>query len=573
MKITRLEERLTNPRGNRAVRRGIDPNRKESKSWGFETSVDIIVISALGIVAFALYSIRLKQDINWDLQNYHYYTAHAFLNGRLKQDLLPAGIQSYLNPLPYVHYYLLVNYLPPKWAAAATGALQGLSVPLVYLLSSRVVVNKYVVSPRDRFVVASLATVVGVASPMLLSEIGTSFADIYSAQLITLSLIILFGPFVQVRDRISPMPIQILGAGLIVGMATGCKLTNAVFALAGAFSILTITAPRFLNLCVWVFGGVIGFALTGGVWAVRVFNAFGNPFFPYWNGIFLSSLFRPSNLSEGRYIPRSLWHALTYPFLWSTGNNTTAEIGFTDIRYGVFSVLIIPATVIFIRSLVFGTRNSRELENTTGSAFANKVPALFIFVFYVTSYALWLAIFGEQRFAVPLELLSGIFLLILCDLLGRVRLSKLLILSVVSLLIIVCMKTSSWGRVRWTKTWFDLSVPQELLDPKAVYLKTEHRNAYVIPFFPQDARFFGIGSDSRLDRTIKHLVDSHKGPRRVLAYEQIERGTGEVLKSFGYQIDDCVGFRSKNDRFVACNLIRWQKGELLKVPLPHRPAP
>ena len=104
MKIARIEDWLTNARGGGTVRRVvIDPNREEPKSRRFERSTDILVIAALGIVAFALYSIRLKQDINWDLQNYHYYTAHAFLNGRLKQDLLPTGIQSYLNPFPYVH--------------------------------------------------------------------------------------------------------------------------------------------------------------------------------------------------------------------------------------------------------------------------------------------------------------------------------------------------------------------------------------------------------------------------------------------------------------------------------------
>src|SRR5258705_7735065 len=112
---------------------------------------------------------------------------------------------------------------------------------------------------------------------MLLSEVGTSFADIYSAELITLSLIILFGRFVPTTDRVNPQ--QILGAGIIVGMATGFKLTNAVFAVAGAFSIVIIIAPRVINLCIWISGAVVGFALTGGVCALRGFERLATPSF------------------------------------------------------------------------------------------------------------------------------------------------------------------------------------------------------------------------------------------------------------------------------------------------------
>jgi len=304
-----------------------------------------------------------------------------------------------------------------------------------------------------------------------------------------------------------------------------------------------------------------------------VFERFGNPFFPYWNGIFRSALYDPSNLSDRLYLPRSLRDALAYPFLWFIGNNTTAQIPFTDARFAVISVLLIPAAVMLTRSVVNARRIGGQTQHIPDRAFVKRMPALFISSFFLTSYALWLGFFSEQRFAVPLELRSGVFLVILCDFIGGERFGKVLLALVLSFLIIGCMRTSSWGRVPWSHTWFDVSLPQELLDNNAVYLKPEHRNAYLIPFFPADARFFGIGTDTRLDRAIKQIVDRHNGPRRVLAYDQIERRTGDLLKGFGYQIDNCVGFSSKNDRFVVCDLIRWQEGELLKVPLPHRPAP
>ncbi len=47
----------------------------------------------------AIVSARLGQDANWDLLNYHLYNGAALLRGRFDQDLLAAGMQSYLNPL------------------------------------------------------------------------------------------------------------------------------------------------------------------------------------------------------------------------------------------------------------------------------------------------------------------------------------------------------------------------------------------------------------------------------------------------------------------------------------------
>ena len=361
--------------------RGLSPPIRQDMRWKrFEAFWDIPIVAVIGVVGFVLCSIKLKQDINWDLQNYHFYAAYAVLHGRLWEDLLPSGIQSYLNPLPYVHYYLLVNHLPPKWAAAGVGGLQGLSVALIYSLTSRIVLNENATLPWERFFFASLSTLVGVASPMLLSEVGTSFADIYSAEFIILSLIILFGRFVPTNDRVNLA--QILAAGIIVGVATGFKLTNAVFGVAGAFSIAIIIAPRVINLSVWISGAVVGFALTGGFWALRVFERFGNPFFPYWNGIFRSALYDPSNLSDRLYLPHSLQHALAYPFLWLAGHNATAQVSFTDARFAVLSVLSIPAAVMLTRSVVIATKNKKQPKDVFDQAFVKRIPALFISIFF-----------------------------------------------------------------------------------------------------------------------------------------------------------------------------------------------
>src|SRR5215207_6213113 len=66
---------------------------------------------------------KMGQDANWDLANYHYYTPYALLNGRLMVDGAASGIQTYLNPLPYLPYYFLVEVLSARSASMLIGAV------------------------------------------------------------------------------------------------------------------------------------------------------------------------------------------------------------------------------------------------------------------------------------------------------------------------------------------------------------------------------------------------------------------------------------------------------------------
>ena len=68
----------------------------------------------LTVVAYGLLAIALGQDANWDLRNYHYYDAYAFLTGRYDFDVVPAHVSTFYNPLLYVPLYWLLQAAPPK---------------------------------------------------------------------------------------------------------------------------------------------------------------------------------------------------------------------------------------------------------------------------------------------------------------------------------------------------------------------------------------------------------------------------------------------------------------------------
>ena len=58
------------------------------------------------LLAGAAYTWFAGEDINWDWRNYHEYSAFALIHGRFNEDVAPAGIQTFLNPLGYLPAYL-----------------------------------------------------------------------------------------------------------------------------------------------------------------------------------------------------------------------------------------------------------------------------------------------------------------------------------------------------------------------------------------------------------------------------------------------------------------------------------
>src|SRR5580700_9365509 len=81
----------------------------------------VLTLLSLAPFAFGALALVLGQDANWDLRNYHWYNAYAFLNGRFGFDLLPAQTPWFYNPLIDVPFYLLAMHVPAMAAGFALG--------------------------------------------------------------------------------------------------------------------------------------------------------------------------------------------------------------------------------------------------------------------------------------------------------------------------------------------------------------------------------------------------------------------------------------------------------------------
>lgn len=57
------------------------------------------LMGAILLAIYPVWSMSQGQDVNYDGQNYHLYSSMAFLAKAHAGDLLPAGTQTFLNPL------------------------------------------------------------------------------------------------------------------------------------------------------------------------------------------------------------------------------------------------------------------------------------------------------------------------------------------------------------------------------------------------------------------------------------------------------------------------------------------
>src|SRR5262245_48237603 len=124
------------------------------------------------MIVFAfIFVYRRGADLNWDLLHYHYYAGHALLHGRFTSDIAAAGLQSFLNPLPYVLPYTALSVLPFPANTWVLLAVQLLSLPLLVLI------GRELDSCGTGSMAGAFALFLTVLAPLWWSELGTSFFD------------------------------------------------------------------------------------------------------------------------------------------------------------------------------------------------------------------------------------------------------------------------------------------------------------------------------------------------------------------------------------------------------------
>lgn len=458
------------------------------------------------------YSVHKGQDASWDLRNYHLYNPWALLHGRLGVDLAPASLQTYFNPLLDLPYYLLgtgpLQHLP-RVLAGFQGLWFGGLIFMVLQIARRLAHLQ-----ARRFGVADLcAVLIGTTGTMTLSQVGLSSNEMPLALLVIGALYLLLpcGPQAGISPR------RVFLAGLLCGLAAGLKPTAVVYPPALAIGLLVgldgrVSAWRMSAL--FTAAAASGFALAYGWWGWRLYQLTGNPIFPIFNQVFHSPWVPPASVTDVRFLPRGVGQWLFYPFYWLQANRgLVTEPRFADPRYALAMLaLCMMAVTGWLRR---------------GSPPTPARPAVrLITVFVVLSYVAWLVLFSILRYAIPIEVLCGVLVMLAWQAISPGAASGGVALRWGTVALLVAVATPSrlpnWGHARYADVVFDVRLPS--LAPNSVVVVVGQPNAYLIPFFgqAQASRFVGVtwlsaqSQSYTLGARVRQQLASHEGPMYAL---------------------------------------------------------
>jgi hypothetical protein len=500
-------------------------------AWGFRLVLVLVCVGA------GLLSVMLGPDNYWDLRYYHIYAPWAYLHDRYLYDIGPAQEQGFLNPTAdFLLYGLISSPLneSPRIVAFIMGAVHGVNAALLLAIARHVIRPPEVV---ERATLSGAAWLMGVSGAGFVGLLGTSSNDLTAALFVLASLL----GVLKVAERPGGRATWpgFAAAGLWGGVALGLKYTSA-FMVPGLGAVAVLAALRqrtVVGLMVFGVAAGLGFVALAGHHLLALWNAFGNPFFPYLNQIFQSPYFEPTAIMDARFIPHNLWRLVTFPFDWAQINTyVVSEKTFRDARAAMAYVAMVAGVLALAAgSMRKGRRQLHVLAQTPG------LPLVFAFV--VVAYATWALGFGYYRYAVPLEMLTGV--VAMGALIWLVDDRRLRMVAAVAVVAIAATTTVylDWGRRPYTGKYVEVQVPP--LPPHSIVLiATWDPAAYFIPFAEPTARYLGIENNylelsqtNKLATEVKRLMLAPGPPKFVLSVGEFDADKlNRLLDNFGLRL-------------------------------------
>lgn len=483
-----------------------------------------IALFALGLPVLALF--LLGPDGNWDLRNYHLYNPHAWLSGRWRIDVAAAQVQSWHSPLLDVPlYWITASGLNAHWASAWLVLPTMASLFVLLQMQRRLAATPP--SRADQFALALLA-VSGAAS---YSTLGTSSNDAFvaAAMLACLYMVLAIPLDTEGRRRW-------LLAGLLAGGVAGLKLTAVIYCVGLASAALVAgplrqALPRLASLAL---GGLGGFLLTYGYWGWRLYELRRNPVFPYFNNFFQSPGALPLAYADERFVPGTLPDALLAPIHLLANSTRFSEIRLSDPR-------LLLALAGFTVLLLLQRRPGGDGGKHRGFAL--------LLAFSIGSFLAWVLQYGIYRYALALEMLGVLALVLLLQRLPRWR-NAALVLAV--LLVSADTKRPHWGHFH-TSAAPMAGIHAPAIEPDSlVLIASDEPLAYLalglpdtVPLVSVRNNFMHPGRCLGVQREAEQALAGHAGPVWLLHGETTGRAPAQALvtRFYGLEPDGaCVDF-------------------------------
>lgn len=238
------------------------------------------------VAAAAAAALPLKAGyfgLSWDALNHHVYLGMMAESPRLSRDVLAASWQSYQYPYLYWPVYRLsLLDAPGARVGAAWAAFQALLVvPPLWATAWRLLPADS--APGYALFLRLAACTMGLASTVVLSGADTTANDLLaSVPLLWALALMVSGPHTDRRT---------FAAAALWGVSAAFKLSNAVFLalllvwwwVPGRPPRQAFPSRRALALAL---GATLGFGVPYAPWAWQLWQATGNPFYPFGAALF-----------------------------------------------------------------------------------------------------------------------------------------------------------------------------------------------------------------------------------------------------------------------------------------------
>lgn len=486
---------------------------------------------------------RLGKDVQWDTLDYHLYAGFSAIHDRFGLDYFAAAPQSYLNPYAYAPFYLLVTSgLNALEVAGILAVVQSAILWLTYELA-------IAVTPSDhasrRIAVGAGAALLAFANPVLMEQFGSSFADITTAELVLAGALVLIG---AIR---TPSAWRILGAGFLLGAASALKLTNALDAVSLAIVPLFLPVrwpKRWGYMALHALSIGLTFALLSLPWSIQLERHFGNPLFPFLNGIFRSPEYTTAPVADFRFIPTSFLAALWRPFaMMAPVRMVHVETTAPDLRY---ALLVVLALLLLLAPWVSRSRGGRAAARQAGGS-AESRALLALGCAFLINWVIWLTVSGNSRYFIPMGCVAAVLVVALaCRLL--MAWPKVLTCAIAAILLAQFYQVHAGAAFRpsypWGgEQWFDVSIPHPVASQPALYFSVGMQsNSFVVPYLPAGSGFidlegdYVLGSDGANGARIRELIRRFSPHLRVLVLDsRVDADRDKDVPHFD-NVDDAV---------------------------------
>jgi hypothetical protein len=497
----------------------------------------------------------LGKETAWDTLNYHLYSGFSAVNDRFAQDYFAAGPPGYFNPIAYVPFYAMVRAgLPALVIASVLAAAHSVILWITFELGVAVCPSGGL---RMRFTFGVCAALLAFVNPILMQQIGSSFADITTAELA-------LGGWLLLASAVrAPQTMRVVWAGLLLGAASALKLTNAVHAIAGFAVLIVLPLTLRGRIRQWLHYGLslgLGFSIVTAPWSYHLERMFGNPLFPLMNGVFRSPEFSTEALHHFRFTPDTLAEAFWRPF--AIANPTYMvheELMAPDLRYAVLVTLV--AAFLLRQGWRYFTHSPRQTARAKPADSTRVLLALGCGL--AVDWALWLDASGNSRYFLPMACIAAVVIVgVLFRLFAAPKARNYILIAIFGAQVISLWLGTQyrWTASPWGGPWFDVAVPQKLRTESNLYLSMGVQSySFIAPYLAKNSGLvnfsggYALGSDGPNGGRVRALIGRYAPHLRLLTggeriYDDAERRepslsfVNSTLERFGLRVDtgDCA---------------------------------